>query len=882
MPGKKNIAPPKLLLRFFRWYCHPDYLEDIEGDLLERFENKVEEKRYRAAKWNFIKDVILLFRPGIIKSLESNYRYNNYAMFRNYFKVGIRNIMKVKTFSFINITGLGVGLAACFFILLYVVDELSYDRYHLNFDQTYRVLHTYRHADTPGSLPPPTPEEFQVWGSAPVGPALIDDFPEIQSFFRFTSPSSLLFQYGNKRFQEDNMVFADSTAFEIFSWKMLSGNASTALKDPGSIVLVKSIANKYFGNIDPLGKSIDLGQDLSLIVTGVMEDVPTNSHFDFDGLISMSTFFSFRPNIFENWGYVDFYTYFLVQEHTNVENMKSKIPDFMHHHKPDWKDNTIAFEPLSDAYLHSKAGRQPGTTGSLSNIYIFSIIAIFILLIAGINFMNLSTARSIERAKEVGIRKVSGAHQHALISQFLLESILLTLFATLFAAILISLTYPLVQEISGKTLPLSTMLSWRYVPFVFAGIVGIGILAGSYPAWVLSGFQPVRVLKGAIKSTTGGISLRKGLVVLQFSLSMALIVGTTVVYLQLNFLTSHDLGFAQEQTMVIDFGRDNEVQRHVEAIKNELLAHSAVQTVSASRAVPGNFFPNAFTGIESTQGDFIFHAPALYEFDMDFVPSYEIEMAAGRAFSKDFNIDSTQSLLVNEAAARLFGYANPEELIGKNFSQWGREGTVIGVVKDFNYKSLHQEVEPLALRFAPANTLRYLSLRIQSSDMASTVAELEQLWNQLAPQRPFLYSFLDDTFNKQYQADIRFRQIFSIFAGLAILIACLGLFGLSTYTAEQRTKEIGIRKVLGASVPNIISLLSKDFIMLFILAILIATPSSWYIMNTWLNKFAYRIGIGIEIFLFAGIVALTVAITTISWQSIKAARRNPVNSLRSE
>ncbi|MCG8306918.1 MAG: ABC transporter permease [Cytophagales bacterium] len=878
MKSDKNI-PPKLARRFLDWFLRYDLAEEVAGDLEEQFFANLGKSTLFRSRLNYWYQVINYLRPfAISKSTQ----ISSTAMFRNYFKIGIRNIMKVKTVSFINITGLGVGLACCFFILLYVKDELSYDSYHKNLEQIYRVLHTYRHTDTPGSLPPPTPEEFQVWGSAPVGPALLEDFPEIQSFFRFTSPLSLLFQYGDRRFQEDNMVFADSTAFEIFSWKLYSGNAKTALRDPNSIVITESIALKYFGSENPLGKSISIGQYGSLMVTGVMEDVPVNSHFNFDGLISMTTFYAVRPNIFDYWGYVDFYTYFLVNENTDIENLKSKIPDFIHRHQPEWKDNTIAFEALSDAYLYSKAGRQPGTTGSLSNIYIFSVIAIFILLIACINFMNLSTARSIERSKEVGIRKVSGAFKHALISQFLVESILLTSLSTLFAAVLILITYPVVQEISGKLLPFGSMLSWQYIPYFFIGIVCIGILAGSYPAWVLSGFRPVKVLKGSFKSTSRGISLRKGLVVLQFSLSMALIVGTTVVYLQLDFLKSHDLGFVREQTLVIDFGWDNEVQNQVETIKNELLNHPAVQSVTASRAVPGNSFPNAYTGIESPQGEFIFNGPAIYEIDMDFVPNYEIEMAAGRGFSKDFNTDSTQALLVNEAAARLYGYANSEELIGKNFSQWGREGKVIGVVKDFNYKSLHQEVEPLTLRIAPVSALRNLSLRIQSSDMSTTVTELERLWNQLAPQRPFLYSFLDDSFNRQYQADVRFRQIFSIFAGLAILIACLGLFGLSVYTAERRTKEIGIRKALGASVASIISLLSKDFIVLFILAIVIATPGSWYIMNNWLNKFAYRIGIGIEIFLFSGIIAIAVAITTISWQSIKAARKNPVGALRNE
>ncbi|UII33128.1 ABC transporter permease [Fulvivirga ulvae] len=879
-----NPTPPHWPSRFLRWYCHPDYLEDIEGDLIERFEADTVVKGSKTARWNFTKDVARLFRPGIIRPLSGSDQLNQYGMFKNYIKVGVRNILRQKAFSVINIAGLAIGIACCLLILLYVNDELSYDRYNKNFDRIYRILHTYRNAENPGSLPPPSPEDFQVWGSAPVGPALQAEFPEIEGYFRFTSPSQLLFQYGSKRFQEDNMVFADSSAFQVFSWNLISGNPKTALKEPNSIVLTLSTAMKYFGYEDPMGKTINIDQTETFIVTGVMEDVPSNTHFTFDGLISMTTFQNWRPEIFDSWGYVDFYTYFLLKENTHIESLESKIPGFIEHNGPDWykSDNTIAFEPLSAAYLHSRAARQPGTTGSYTNIYIFSFIAGFILLIACINFMNLSTARSMERAKEIGVRKAIGAQRYSLMAQFLLESIMLTWLAALLAVVLAAFVLPFTRELSGKALYFSDLLSWQFISIFTGSVIFVGLFAGSYPAWVLAKFKSSQVLKGRFKSSSGGILLRKALVVFQFALSMSLIVGTVVVFSQLRLLRTLDMGFAKDQMLVIDFGWDARIQEQVESIKTELGKHPKVNKVSASRAVPGAFLPNAGTSIESASGEMIVHNPGIYEIDPDFVPTYEIETVAGRAFSDAFPSDTTKALLINEAAARLYGYSDMEDVIGKKFSQWGREGTVVGVVKDFNYKSLHDKVEPLSIRYAPSNSLRRFSLKIAPEGMAATLADLEQLWSQLVPHRPFIYSFLDDSFNRQYEADVLFGNIFTVFSGLAILIACLGLFGLTTYTTALKTKEIGIRKVLGASLFSIVTLLSKDYIRLFFVAVLIGIPVSWFAMNSWLNGFAYKMEIGPGVFIVAAVVCVLIALSTISWQSIHSALRNPVDSLKDE
>lgn len=802
-------------------------------------------------------------------------------MWKNYFKIAYRSLLKQKGYTFINLTGLAVGMACCLLIVLYVQDELSYDRYHQNAENIYRVLHSYRSPEDAATLPSPTPEEFQVWGNAPVGPALANDFPEVEKVVQFMSPKSLLLQWQDKRFQEENVVFIDPAVFELFSFKLLSGNPETALLSPNSIILSETAARKYFGEENPLGKAIIVENEEPLEVTGVMENIPANSQLQFDILISTNAYLEARPDIFKSWGYVDFYTYFQLAEGASIANLEEKIPAFLERNNTTEEGYTIAFEPMLDAYLHSQAARQPGPTGSLTNVYIFSCIAVFILLVACINFMNLATARSMERAKEVGVRKVIGANKRGLMYQFLTESVLLSLLAAVVAVGLALLAFPAVEMLSGKTFTQEKLLSPQALLLMLGISLIVGLLAGSYPAWVLTRFQPARVLKGVFKSSSSGIALRKGLVVVQFCISMVLISGTIIVFSQLNHLRSRNLGFQQEQMLVIDFGGDDAVVRKIETIKQELEDHPSVLSVSASRSVPGDFIPNAGTRVQSQEGSMRFEIPLIYEVDVDFIPQYEIEVVAGRPFSRNFPADTAQSLILNEAAVQLYGYADPREIIGKRFGQWGREGTVVGVVKDFNFQSLHTAVEPLTMRLS-SSALGRLSLRVQSDNLPATIAELEKTWSQIAPHRPFLYSFLDESFNRQYQADLRFGQIFSVFAGLAIFIACLGLLGLTAYTAQQRTKEIGIRKVLGASVVSIVSLLSKDFIKLILIAAFIAIPVAWYAMHKWLQDFPYRIDIPLWVFFAAGIVTAIIAFLTISYQAIKAAIANPVKNLRTE
>ena len=789
---------------------------------------------------------------------------------------------KRKLFGFINIAGLSIGMACCLLIGLYVQNELSYDRYNVKASRIYRVTQTFRSVQKGENPGPPAPQDFWVWGCAPVGPALQGDFPEIERVVRFMSPNSVLLQHGDKRIQQDNLLFMDSTAFDVFTWRMIYGDPHTALIAPQSIVLTRSVAEKIFGKTNPVGQILRADNQENLQVTGVMEDVPGNSQFTFNGLISMSTMRQQRSDIFNNWGYVDFYTYILLKENAGIQPLRDQASSFVKRHDPDDKGYVIAFEKMTDGYLRSAAIRQPGPTGSLTNVYLFLCIAAFIMLIACINFMNLSTARSLERAKEVGVRKVLGVTPSSLVRQFLAESVLLSLFAGIIALALASTGLSLITQLSGKDLGAVNLFSMPVALGMVAFSIIVGIIAGVYPAWFLSSFKAITVLKGKFDPSGKGISLRKALVVFQFTVSIVLIAGTIIVYRQLAYVNRHDLGFRKDQMLIVDFEGDDQVEQHIETIKAAIAKAPGVLSVAASRAVPGEFLPNGGTAIEAPDGKMSDQIPFIYEIDFDFIPTYHIPLVAGRNYSRSFQTDSAESLVINEAAARLFGYRHPADALGKKFEQWGRKGKIIGVLKDFNFRSLHQEVQPLTLRYGYPYTLNRISVELKGNNIPASLSAINSTWSKLAPQRPFLYHFLDQSFSEQYQTDQQFGQLFTFFSFLSILIACLGLFGLSTFMAQQRIKEIGIRKVLGASRPGIVALLSKEFVRLVIIAIAISVPLCWWVMHSWLQGFAYRIPIGPLVFMESGLIALAIALATMTWQSLRAATINPVRSLRNE
>lgn len=802
-------------------------------------------------------------------------------MIHQNFKIAWRGLAKNKGYSFINIIGLAIGLACSFLISLYILDELSFDKYHSQGDQIYRVVHSWK--DDMGKQSPE-----QVWGDYPVGPALQAEFPEIEQMVQFSGQSSILIKYGEKSFQEDNIFFMDSTAFDLFSWEMLKGDPHTALTEPYSIVLTESTAKRYFGSEDPMGKAIEGGETGGRAnpgvykVTGVMKDVPKNSHFNFDALMSLSSFKKSWKEPFEQWGYVDFYTYFKLAKGKSIEDLRAKIPGFLERHKAFTEGKyAINFEALKDIYLHSKAERQPGKTGNIQNLYIFAIIGVFILCIACANFMNLSTSRSMERAKEVGVRKVVGANKKRLIGQFMQESMILVILAAILALILIIVFLPMTESFAGKTFTLSAIINWKTACIFIFIISTTAIIASSYPAFVLSNFNPINVLKGSYRVAPNGVTLRRFMVVFQFFLSIALIAGTLIVFAQLKHMQEKNLGFSKEAILVLDYNYDSNITSRTETIKELLLQNPNVLSISATRSVPGSYYPNAGTLIETEDGKMTQQMRPLFQVDVDFFTNMDIQFAAGRGFSRDFPVDSAQSLVINEAAAKAWGYSNPQEIIGKRFQQWGREGQVIGVVKDFNFQSLHQKIEPLTFNIDPSSS-RYFSLKIKTDHLSQTIGNLEKQWTKIAPNRPFSYSFLDDNLGKLYESDYRFQRLFTGFSSLALFIACLGLLGLATYTAQQRTKEIGVRKVLGASTLNIVGLLTSDFLKLVLLAIVIATPVAWLAMDRWLADFAFHIDIQWWMFAISGSIALFLALVTVGWKALSTANANPIHSLREE
>ena len=801
-------------------------------------------------------------------------------MLRNYLIIGWRNLLKKKGYSAINIFGLGMGIACCLLIFTYVQYERSFDTYHEKSDRIYRVVHGGKKASA---------ESFWVWNNAPIGPALSQNFPEIDKVVQFSGRADILLTNGNRIYQEEDVFFMDSTAFDVFTWKLLKGNPKTALAAPYSLVLTETLAKKYFGDEDPLGKVIkgsdspgraDAGEYL---ITGVMEDVPANSHFRFDALLSLNTFRKSIPEVFTNWDYADFYTYFLVNDKFDRAGFEQKLPAFIERQMNDQKNEyAIRIESLKEAYLGTVAERQPGEIGSLSNLYTFSIIGLFILVIALINFMNLSTARSMERSKEVGIRKSIGAGRKSLVTQFLSESVIIVYLSVIVAMAIVSLAMPAMNSLTGRSLDIQQFTSIQNILILGGITLIIALIAGSYPAFVLSAFNPVTVLKGMSKSGKSGVALRKGLVVFQFSLSIALIAGTLIVYSQMSHILNKDMGFDKERMLVLDYNYDEQVNNLREVLKSEMESRPDILSAAFSRSLPGGYYPNAGTEIQSADGESkTMQGQPIFQVGMDFVDHFALKLVAGRSYSREHPSDTIGGLVINEAMAKQYGYTNPADIIGKKYSQWGREGEIIGVVKDFNFTSLHRNIEPLSMPLEPY-ACRYMTLKVTSANMAATIEEVRQIWNTLAPHRPFLYSFLDDDFARQYQKDFSFRRLFTTFAGLAIIIACMGLLGLATYAAELKTKEIGIRKVLGASVTSIVAMLSKEFIILIAVSMIIATPVAWYTMNLWLQDFAYHISIHLWFFILSGVTALIVAILTISAQSIRAALANPVKALKSE
>lgn len=791
-------------------------------------------------------------------------------MIRNYFVTAFRYLWKQKGFSIINLIGLSIGLCVCYFALSFVAFELSYDSYHEKSDRIYRLV---TDVETPNG-------KDYLSTTATMAPAIQETFPEVQSAARIFL-DYLIVQKDQEQYGEEKIAYADSSIFSVFTFPLLSGNPRTVLKSPYSIVLSETAAQRYFGNKNPLGNTLLINGKERTQVTGVMKDMPQNSHFRVDMLVSMST-------LGEGWMHNSkrffFYTYLLLPEGYNPAKLTAKLPDFVKTHMDQKAGKySLALEPLKSVYLDGKPrGSKSGSSvsGNRSHVYIFSFVAAFVLFIACFNFVNLTTALSIQRAKEIGVRKVLGTTRKLLIFQFLIEAILITLASFVVAVLLCSILVPFFNDLTGKMISSGILENVNYLFILLAAAVLIGVFSGIYPAFFLSRFQPVSTLKGGFVSATQGIAFRKVLVVAQFSISIILIVATIVVYQQLHFMQNQELGFKKEHNLVIDFQYDEQVVSHYESLKDKLAGIPGVTAASISSSIPGrsnHLFP---TKIENTGNEMQEFQSDTYFVDYDFLKQFQISVIAGRAFSKEFATDLKEAILINETAVKSLGFSDPAQVIGKRFSQLNANGLVIGVIKDFHFRSFQEAVQPLTLRVAPG-FFTFLTLNVSSQNMPESIKMIESKWKELVPELPLIYFFADEAYNNQYRDEQRFGKLFICFATLAILISCLGLLGLSAFSIAQRTREVGVRKVMGASVGGIVKLLSVDFIQLVFVSTLIAIPVAWFGMDRWLRDFAYRIDVPWWAFIAAGFIAVVIAVATVSFQAIKAALMNPVKSLSS-
>lgn len=812
-------------------------------------------------------------------------------MLKNYLRSAWRNINRHKFISFINIFGLTMGLTCCLLIITYIINELSYDKYNVNADRTYRVTRIFYSRNGE--------ENLHLSSIAPpFGPLLKTAFPDIEKVTRILPNGTIVFRYREKQFNEQNAFFADENFFSVFTVNVTDGDKKNALTDPYSVMLTPEIAKKYFGGENPINKTVILDNTKrGFRVTGIFEPLPSNAHMHPNILVSFNTLKDStiygEKQLETNFGNNSFYTFLLMPKNYNMDIITRQFDAFIDKYynpkglppgiKPH-QTTKLTIQKLTDIHLKSHLDDEIEPNGDIKRVYIFSVIALFILLIACINYMNLSTARSALRAKEIGIRKVIGAQRKEIIRQFLGESVLITWFALILAGGLTWLLLPYINSISHLSLSFSSLFQWNILIGVLLLPFAVGLLSGIYPAIFMSSFRPVQVLKGLLKVGSGNLSFRQVLVVVQFSVSIILIVATTVVFQQLRYIENSSLGFNKD--FILTTGYSGTLTKQYESFRNELLKNPAVKDVGRSSRIPSGRLldDQGAQVIESgktvpTQIDL-----KMITTDYGFMDTYGMQLAAGRNFSRQFLTD-TANYVINETAVQQLGWKNPQNAVGKDLIYGGIKGKVIGVVKDFHFESLHQPIVPMIFLLPGQSSSFYgnMSIKVDGRNVQSAVNSIAATWHKFLPNVPFDYTFLDARFQKLYDAEQEESQLVTIFSCLAIFIACLGLFGLSAFTISQRVKEIGIRKVLGANIPQIVTELSRSFMILVIIAAVIALPIAWWLMHKWLeNNFAFRINISGWVLLFAGIAAFIIAFVTISFQAVKAASVNPVKSLRSE
>jgi putative ABC transport system permease protein len=797
-------------------------------------------------------------------------------MLKNLLRVALRNFMRDKWYSLLNILGLTIGITFSVFLIFYIKDELSYDRYNEKAGRIYRIEAFVKEAD----------KDTMRWAITPfpMAQALSNDYPEVEEATRLWGNfgGKTMFKYGALRFYEDKVMYADSNLFHVFTYKFIEGNAKTALTAPNSLVLTQSLAEKYFGeHKNYIGKTLENANGDVYKVTAVIKDVPKNSHIIFTALISRS---SLPADFANNWGGFGFYTYVLLKPNVNAAAFQKKLsPVYDKYLAPIFAQFNIkmrfGLQPVTSIHLHSDATNEPEDLGSMSYIYIFSAVAFFMLLIACINYMNLTTARSARRAKEIGIRKVTGSSKLQLVLQFLVESTLTAIFALLLSIGFIALLLPMFNSISGKFISFGTLFQPDTLLTLLAIIIFVGLVGGSYPAFYLSKFNPVNVLKGNLSKGSSNVTLRRALVVVQFSISMIMLICTWVVYSQLKYLRNKDLGFNKEQVLTITANANRDVSSNIRSFKNEVKDNPHVLAVSTSQSVPGGGMPFNLFSIQTKNG-FTDKGVDNYGVDEDYFKTLGMKIVKGRSFSG--LPDTLRSIIVNENMAKEYGWGN--DAIGKRVRYPGDTSNfyfeVVGVVKDFNQKSLYNPIAPLILFYRPSSNI--IELKLDARNISTAIASLEKSWKKYFPDLPFAYTFLDQDFNSQYAADQKRGKIFTAFSILTIIITCLGLLGLIAFTTQQRQKEISIRKVMGAKVTQIIPLVTRNFVALVGLSCLIAFPVAWYFMSNWLKIFPYNTGLKITPFILSALVVLALTLLTVIFHTVRAAVAKPVKALRTE
>ena len=816
-------------------------------------------------------------------------------MLQNYIKVALRSIFRNKLTAFINIAGLALAMMCSILIYLFVNDELHYDQYNSKADRTYRVTRNFLNREGVASL-------HLANVAPPIGPLVQNDFGEIEVMARAINYGLVIGQEENgeltKNFSEDFLFVVEPDIFKIFDIAVKSGDAATALTRPFTVMLSEKTARKFFADGNALGKRLRANNQFDLEVTGVYEDFPVQAHWHPEYMVSFSTLDDTniygRTNLETNWGNNSFGTYILLEEGTDPKKVETAFPEFLNKHfgafakanfgaPPDFlasKSTTLFLQKLTDIHLRSHLDDELEVNGNINNVYMMAVIGLFIVLIACFNFINLSTARATKRAKEVGMRKVVGAFKNQLIVQYLSESVMIAIFALILGLGFSKVSINWLNTFTGKSLSFSLMNDWPLLLGLIGFSIVVGILAGLYPALVLSGFKPALVLKGQQGSAKGNGLLRKSLVVAQFSISIVLLIATAITFQQLGYLNNRNLGYNKDQVVTLPYY--DELSDSYESFYNELVKFSGIKILGRSSRIPTGRLLDSQGPPLIMKGDSLVNSTVTTKYvtvDFDFFKTYDIGFAAGRDFSKEIPTDDTLAFIVNESAAKSYGWKDLNDAINKDFNYGGTTGKLIGIVKDFHFESLHQQIVPLVFYIGNYNNI---SVKIAGTDMKQGMEHLERIWKEFLPKRPFSYTFLSDNYRKLYDDEQKQGQLFTIFSGLAIFIACLGLFGLATFNTLQRVKEIGIRKVLGASVPSILTLLSKEIVILILLANLLAWPLAWFFMNKWLDSFAYHIDMDLAIYFLSAIAAILLALVTVSTQTIRAAMTNPSNTLRYE